>query len=185
MYIAVVPNRNSPPATLLRESFREDGKVKNRTIANLSHWPAARIAALRCALRGDFDLAAVPGPPTLGPVFGLLSVLKQLADQLGISAALGNRELGKLGLFLVLSRLAHQGSRLSAVRWAADHAVAEVLGIESFTEDDLYEALDELCLRQEKIEQALYRRYRRDHSGPPQLFSTMSPAAIWRENRTS
>jgi transposase len=170
MYIAVVPNRNSPPATLLRESFREDGKVKNRTIANLSHWPAARIAALRCALRGDFDLAAVPGPPTLGPVFGLLSVLKQLADQLGISAALGNRELGKLGLFLVLSRLAHQGSRLSAVRWAADHAVAEVLGIESFTEDDLYEALDELCLRQEKIEQALYRRYRRDHSGPPQLF---------------
>jgi transposase len=170
MYIAVIPNRNSPPAILLRESFRQDGKIKNRTVANLSHWPAARIAAMRCALRGDFDLAAAPGPPTLGPVFGLLSVLKQLADQLGISTALGTRELGKLSLFLVLSRLAHQGSRLSAVRWSADHAVAEVLGIESFTEDDLYEALDDLSLRQEKIEQALYRRYLLDHSGPPQLF---------------
>ena len=170
MYIAVVPNRNSPPAILLRESFRENGMVKNRTIANLSHWPAERVAALRCALRGDFDLAAVPGPPTLGPVFGLLFVLKQLADQLGISSALGNRELGKLSLFLVLSRLAHQGSRLSAVRWAADHAVAEVLGLEPFTEDDLYAALDDLCLRQDKIEQALYRRYRLTHRGPPQMF---------------
>jgi transposase len=170
MYIAVVPNRNSPPAVLLRESFREDGKIKNRTIANLSHWPAERVAALRAALRGDFDQAAVSGPAQMGKVFGLLSVLKQLADQLGISAALGNQELGKLGMFLVLARIAHQGSRLSAVRWAEDHAVEEVLGLKPFTEDDLYEALDDLCTRQEKIEQALYRRYRKDHSEPPRLF---------------
>lgn len=170
MYIATVPNRNSPPAILLRESFRQDGKIKNRTLANLSHWPPARIAALRRALRGDFDQHAVAGPPTLGPVFGLLAALKQVADQIGISAALGHSELGKLGLFLVLSRLAHQGSRLSAVRWARDHAVAEVLGTRNFSEDDLYEALDDLWQQQEKIEQALYRRYLRQHSGPPQLF---------------
>ena len=116
MYIATVPNRNSPPAILLRESFRQDGKIKNRTVANLSHWPPARIGALRRALRGDFDQHAVAGPPTLGPVFGLLSALKQVAEQIGIATALGHRELGKLGLFLVLSRLAHQGSRLS---WCA------------------------------------------------------------------
>jgi hypothetical protein len=58
MYIATVPNRNSPPALLLRESFRQNGKVKNRTLANLSHWPAARIEALRRLLRGEFNQAA-------------------------------------------------------------------------------------------------------------------------------
>jgi len=58
MYIATVPNRNSPPAPLLRKSFRQNGKVKNRTLANLTHWPAARIEALRRLLRGEFDQAA-------------------------------------------------------------------------------------------------------------------------------
>jgi transposase len=58
MYVATVPNRNSPPALLLRESFRQNGKVKNRTLANLTHWPAARIEALRRLLRGEFDQAA-------------------------------------------------------------------------------------------------------------------------------
>jgi hypothetical protein len=81
----------------------------------------------------------------VGPVFGLLFVLKQVADQVGISAALGSREMGKLGLFLVLAQIAHQGSRLSAVRWAEGQAVAEVLGLTSFDEDDLYDALDDLA----------------------------------------
>src|SRR5207244_8064525 len=71
MYISTIPNRNSPPAILLRESFREKGKVKNRTLANLSHWNPARIEALRRALRGDFDQAA-SSEVALGPVFGLL-----------------------------------------------------------------------------------------------------------------
>ena len=55
MYIATVPNRKSPPAILLRESYRDQGKVKTRTIANLSHWAPDRIEALRKALKGDFD----------------------------------------------------------------------------------------------------------------------------------
>jgi transposase len=169
MYIATVPNRSSPPAILLRESFRLNGRVKSRTLANLSHWDPARIEALRRALRGDFDHASV-GEPTLGPVFGLLQVLKQIADELGITAALGSSRLGKLALFLVLARLAHQGSRLSAVRWSQDHAVSEVLGLTSFDEDELYAALDDLCARQEKIEQALYRRYLRRCGEPPRLF---------------
>lgn len=169
MYIARVPNRNSPPAILLRESFRQDGKVKTRTLANLSAWTAERIEALDRALHGDFDHAAL-SEPTLGPVFGLLYVLKQIADQIGMVAALGSREMGKLGLFLVLARIAHQGSRLSAVRWAEGQAVGEVLGLAEFDEDDLYEALDDLAERQEKIEQALYRRYLRQHKNPPRLF---------------
>jgi transposase len=168
MYVATVPNRSSPPAILLRQSYRQRGQVKSRTLANLSHWDRARIEALRRALRGDFDHLA--SEPTSGPVFGLLFALKQIADQLGIGAALGKTRLAKLALFLVLARVAHQGSRLSAVRWAADHAVAEVLGLGSFDEDDLYTALDHLCARQEAIEHALYRQYLKRRGAPPTLF---------------
>lgn len=169
MYIAIVPNRSSPPAVLLRESVRIGRKVQSRTLANLSHWEPARVQALRRALRGDFD-HLTDANPTLGPVFGLLCALKQIADELGVTAALGKSRLAKLALFVVLARLAHQGSRLSAVRWAEDQAVAEVLGLGRFDEDDLYAALDDLCVRQSQIEQALYRRYLRRRGTPPTLF---------------
>jgi transposase len=170
MFIDVVPNRNSPPAILLRESFREGSKVRKRTIANLSSWPASRVEVFRRLLRGELD--ALPLQELFqGPIFGLLFVLKRIADQLGLSGAIGHTRLGKLALFLVLARLPHQGSRLSAVRWAQDHAVSEVLGLASFDEDDLYTALDDLCARQEKIERVLYHQYqrRRGHQ-PPRLF---------------
>ncbi len=168
MYIDTVPNRSSPPAILLRQSLRQGKRVVKQTLANLSHWDPARIEALRRALRGDFD--HLTADPTSGPVFGLLFALKHLADQLGLTAALGKTRLAKLALFLVLARVAHQGSRLSAVRWAEDHAVAEVLGLGSFDEDDLYAALDDLCARQESIEQTLYRQYLKRRGAPPTLF---------------
>ena len=169
MYVAEIPNRTSPPAILLRESFRQEGKVKNRTLANLSSWPAARIDALRRLLRGELDHLPA-SDPTCGPVFGVLQALHQVAAALGIAGALGQKRLGKLALFLVLARVAHQGSRLSALRWARDHAVAEVLGLERFDEDDLYAALDDLCARQDKIEKALWRNYLARCGAPPALF---------------
>lgn len=169
MYVVEIPNRSSPPAILVRESFRENGKVRNRTLLNISSWPKPRIAALRLLLRGDFDHATV-SDPTAGPVFGVLHVLKQVAADLGIPAALGQHKLGKLALFLVLARVAHQGSRLSAVRWARDHAVAEVLGLDSFDEEELYAALDDLSARQDKIEMALWRNYLARRGAPPALF---------------
>jgi transposase len=168
MYIAAIPNRSSPPAILLRESFRHQGKVKSRTLANLSDWAPSRIEALRKALHGDFDNLAV-SDPTVGTVFGLLHVLKHVAEDLGITAALGKSRLGKLALLIVLVRLAHQGSRLSSVRWAENHAVTEVLGVNRFDEDDLYAALDDLCARQEQIERKLYERYLRLRGAPPSL----------------
>ncbi len=168
MYVESVPNRNSPPAVLLRESFRQNGRVKKRTLANLSCWRPVRVEALRRALRGEFD--QLPATPVCGPVFGLLLALKQLADELGLTAALGRTRAAKLALFLVLARLAHQGSRLSAVRWAADQAVAEVLGLGAFDEDDLDAALDDLSARQVKIEQALYRHYLERRGAPPSLL---------------
>jgi hypothetical protein len=122
-------------------------------------------------LGGELDQAAdLAQSPQLGRAFGLLFALKQVADALGLGAALGHSRLAKLALFLVLARLAHQGSRLSAVRWAEDQAVAEVMGLGAFDEDDLYAALDDLAARQEKIEAALYRRYGARRGQPPRLF---------------
>ena len=165
MYIATVPNRHSPPAILLRESFREGSKVRTRTLANLTSWAPERIEALRRALKGEFDGLSGALPPTCGPIFAVLFVLKQLADRLGLTRVLGKERRAKLALFLVLVRVAAQGSRLSAVRWAANHAVAETLGLGRFDEDDLYAALDALAPRQAQIEETLYRVARRQ-TGP-------------------
>ena len=169
MYIEIVPNRTSPPAILLRESFRDGGQIRKRTLANLSHWEPTRVEALRRALRGDFD-HLTGGDPICGPVFGVLYALKHVADDLGITGVLGRMRTGKLGLFLTLARVAHQGSRLSAVRWAQQHAVHEVLGVGSFDEDDLYHTLDAVAQRQEHIEQALYRRYVQRQGRKPVVF---------------
>src|SRR5487761_1637864 len=169
LYIDTVPNRNFPPAVLLRESVRQGSRIRKRTLANLSHWTPARIEALRRALRGEFDHLSHPDPQ-LGACFGLLFALKQIADRTAITAALGKARLAKLALFLVLARVAHQGSRLSATRWAEDQAVAEVLGLRKFDEDDLYAALDDLSARQGKTEKALYRHYLQRRAQPPRLF---------------
>lgn len=169
MYVATVPNRTSPPAILLREGYREGGRVKTRTLANLTHWPAARVEALRRCLKGEFDGWAADASPVNDRVYGLLYVLRELAQRLGLSQALGRDRRAKLALLLVLARVAHQGSRLSVVRWARGQAVPEVLGLEAFDEDDLYETLTWLSERQAEIETRLYRSYLKRRQGPPAL----------------
>ncbi len=169
MYIATVPNRTSPPAILLRESYRAGGKVKTRTLANLTSWPPARVDALKRCLRGDFDGTEDEAGPVSDRIFGVLFALKAVAQRVGVVSALGPKRVAKLALFLVLARVAHQGSRLSAVRWATDHAVAEVLGLPAFDENDLYEALDWLGIQQEAIEKKLYRASVQRTGQPPVL----------------
>src|ERR1017187_577053 len=120
MYVAEIPNRISPPAILIRESFRENGKVKNRTVANITSWPPQRIEALRLLLRGELDAVALP-EPTSGPVFGLLHALKHVADDIGLSSALGKSELGKLALFLVLAD--RKSTRLNSSHRCISYAV--------------------------------------------------------------
>jgi transposase len=162
MYIATIPNRTSPPAILLRQGYREGNQVKSRTLANLTHWRPERIEALRRALRGEFD--GVSGEPISGEVFGVLFALQHLAEQVGIPQALGRTREASLSLFLVLARIAHGGSRLSAVRWAAGQAVEDILKLSVFDEDQLYKVLDWLAEQQGRIERALYKIYVR-HSG--------------------
>jgi len=165
MEIATVPNRHSPPAMLLRASFRDGSKVRPRTLAHLTSWAPERIAALRRALTGAFDGLSGDLPPPCGPMFAVLFVLKQLADRLGLTRVLGKERRAKLALFLVLGRVAAQGSRLSAVRWAANHAVAETLGLGHCDEDDLSAAWEALAPRQAQSEETLYRVARRQ-TGP-------------------
>jgi transposase len=169
MYIATIPNRGSPPAILLRESYRDGSQVKTRTVANLTHWPAERIHALRRCLKGEFDGQLEAVAPVSDRIFGVLFVLKAVAERLGIARVLGQGRLGKLALFLVLARVASRGSRLSAVRWAQEQAVAEVLGLDRFDEEDLYRALDWLADEQPRLEQRLYRRYVKQQGQPPVL----------------
>ena len=116
MYLATVPNRNSPPAILLRESYREGDKVHTRTISNITAWLPERIEALRRTFKGEFDQAAQQSFPQCAEVFGTLFALKKLADEVGVTSALGNAHLSKHALFPVLARIAHQGSRLSELR---------------------------------------------------------------------
>jgi hypothetical protein len=95
--------------------------------------------------------------------------LKPLADQVGIARVLGPSEKGRLALFLILARIAHGGSRRSAMRWAEQHAVSDLLGLEAFDENDLYEALDWLEAQQTRIEKRLYEAYVKRSGQPPAI----------------
>jgi len=167
MYITAVPNRHSPPAILLRESFRDGDKVRTRTLANLTSWAPERIEALRRALKGEFDGLTGDLQPVCGPIFAVLFVLKQLAERVGLLRVLGTERWATLVLFLILARVAAQGARLSAVRGAAQQAVAETLGLGPLDADALYAALDRLAGEQERMEDALSRRTGRQRGGAP------------------
>jgi hypothetical protein len=148
---------------LLRESFREYGKVKHRTIANLSGCSAAEIEAVRLALRHKDNLSVLSATAASGPgitlgqgaCYGAVHVVYEVARELGLEGALGTDRKGRLALWQVIARVIDQGSRLSAVRLARHHAVAEVLDLGGFDEDDLYANLDWLAEKQAIIEQRL------------------------------
>jgi len=158
---------------LLRESYRSNGKVLHRTIANLSHCSAAEIEAMRLALRHKEELehlGTVTDALTLkqGLSFGAVWTVYHIARRLGIEQALGTTRAGKLALWQVIARVIDQGSRLSAVRLAMAHAACDVLGIGTFDEDALYENLDWLANRQAAVEDTLFAK--RNRTKPVSLF---------------
>src|SRR6266536_670675 len=158
---------------LLRESYRANGKVLHRTIANVSHCSAAEIEAMRLALRHKEDLehlGTVQDAVTLkqGVSFGALWTVYHVARRLGIAQALGTTREGKLALWQVMARVIDQGSRLSAVRLAMAHAACDVLGLGTFDEDTLYENLDWLAGIQASVEDKLFAH--RTKTKPVSLF---------------
>lgn len=156
-----VPRKPGRP----KEGERRKTKVVHRTVANLSKLPDWLVAVVDRALKAEragepLDSFVSTADPSVGPGYGQLATCLSVARELGIERVLGDDKMGRLALFLVLARVIHQGSRLSSVRWAREHAVAELLGLRSFDEDDLYAALDWLEQRQEEIEDALAPRVR-------------------------
>ena len=148
---------------LLRENYRQDGKVKHRTVANLSQCRPEEIQAIRLALKHKENLPALldaAGKLSLrqGLSVGAVWLVCDIARQLGIIEALGPSRQGKLALWQVVARVIDQGSRLSAVRLAGSHAAGDILGLAAFDEDDLYTNLDWLCQHQAGIEQRLSKK---------------------------
>jgi hypothetical protein len=168
MYVAKVPNRGSPPAVLLRESYREAGKVKNRTLANLSAWPEAKVDALSRVLKGQPPAAA-----DLDEAFEITRSLPHghVAAVLGTARQLGLAELidpapsrhRDLVMAMAVAQVIAPGSKLAIARGLRDATAAsslgEVLGLGSCDEDDLYAAMDYLRARQDAIEDALAARH--------------------------
>lgn len=173
MYVDTSTVRNggkSYTRHLLRTSYRDNGRVRHRTIANLSHCSPAEIEAIRLALKHKSELNAlgvISQQVNLvqGVSFGAVWVVYQIAVRLGITDVLGDDKNGRLALWQVMARVIDQGSRLSAVRLARSSACGEVLGLHKFDEDDLYENLDWLEENQEDIECKLFRRRQTSSKG--------------------
>ncbi len=167
MYVATVPNRNSPPAILLRESYREGSKVKTRTLANLSHWPPAQIEALGAVLRGATSVAVLEDAFEVsrslahGHVAAVVGTLRKLGLARLISAR-STREQ-QLCLAMIAARVLHPSSKLALARQIdpqlSSSSLGESLGLGAIDEDELYRAMDWLLERQSRIETTLARRH--------------------------
>ena len=167
MYIESVPNRGSPPAILLRESSRDRGKVKKRTLLNLSDWPHERIAGFKMLLNGgtvipkDQEAITIVRSLPHGHVAATLGT----ARKIGLDRLLGpnGNRCRDLVLALVVSRILDPGSKLAAARAlspdTATSSLGERLDLGMVDEDELYSALDWLAVRQPAIETALARRH--------------------------
>src|SRR5260370_14973182 len=167
MYIEAVPNRDSPPAILLRESYREAGKVKKRTLLNLSDWPHERIARFKALLKGgtvipnDQDAITIIRSLPHGHVDAVLGT----ARKIGLDRVLGpdGNRCRDLILALAVSRILDPGSKLAAARALSPETAASSLGAElglgPVDEAELYSALHWLAVRQAAIEPTLARRH--------------------------
>ena len=170
MHVDRIPNRSSPPVYLLRETYREGHKVKKRTLANISHWPFAKIEALRRVLRGDFssgdcqkqELTLLRSLPH-GHVAAALGMLRKLKLDRVLSQ--GGRQPShevSLSIAMIVARLLDPVSKLATARLldaeTANCSLGAVLGFTAVDEQELYDALDWLVDQQERIENALARR---------------------------
>jgi transposase/ribosomal protein L35 len=167
MYIETVPNRNSPPAVLLREGWREGKKTVKRTLANLSHWPAQKIETLRRLLRDETlvspqELFTTQQTLPHGHVQAVLAILHKL----GLAAFISAQRCRKRDLVvaMIAQRLLDPCSKLATTRVWHTTTLAEDLGVEKATEDDLYQAMDWLLPRKERIEKKLAERHLADGS---------------------
>src|SRR6185295_14300384 len=167
MYIATVPNRDSPPAVLLRESYRDGSKVKTRTLANLSSWPPEKVEALRIVLKGG-----TASTEQLEDTFEIIQSLPHghVAAVVGTLRRLGLAELldprgsrsRDLCIAMIAARVIDPKSKLATATGlgaSPESSLAEVLSLGDVDEDQLYRALDWMLERQQSLEAALAQRH--------------------------
>ncbi len=175
MYIETVPNRGSPPAILLRESYRDSGRIRKRTLLNLSHWPAEHVEGLRGVLKGGVVL-----PPGEQPFVverslphGAVAAVLGATRAIGLDTIIGPKQARgsdpencrpvDLVLAMIVSRIIAPASKLATARALDPVTAASSLGVElglgDVHEDELYAALDWLLERQGAIETALAKRH--------------------------
>ena len=172
MYIERVPNRKSPPAVLLRESFRQDGKVKKRTLANLSKWPDHLVEGFRILLKGGVALPSLSEAFTIlrSRPHGHVAAVLGTARRLGLEKLLDRRRSRErsLAAAMILARILDPRSKLATARClrteTLTHTLGEELGIEDAGEDELYRAMDWLLRRQDRIERHLAAEHLEDGS---------------------
>ena len=162
MYIAVVPNRRSQPAILLRESYRDGKKVKNRTLANLTKLPGEAIAAIRRVLKGETlvssqDAFHVVRSHHHGHVQAVMDAMRRL-DLPSLISSQPSRERS-LVLALVAARILKPFSKLGITRWWGVTSLPSMLEVTDASEDDLYQAMDWVLKRQDNIERKLAKRH--------------------------
>ena len=175
MYVETVPNRNSPPAILLREGRREGKKVHKRTLANLTHWPKDKIERLRRVLKNE----PLVHPDQLFVIerslpHGHVELLLEAIRRLKLPALIDPRPSPKRDrvLAMILQRLLYPASKLATTRLWHTTTLAEELSLEDTDEDDLYEAMDWLLERQDRIERKLAKRHLAE--GDPVLYDVSS-----------
>lgn len=166
MYIASIPNRTSPPAILLREGYREGGRVKTRTLANITNWPPEKIEALRQVLRGTPLVPAVSMFEIVRSLpHGHVAAVLGTVRCIGLDRAIASRRTRERDLVtaMVVARIIDPCSKLATARGLGEETsfstLGETLGVESAGEDELYEAMDWLLARQPVIEKSLAARH--------------------------
>lgn len=167
MYIESVPNRNSPPAILLRESYRENGKVRKRTLCNLSDWPTAHVEGLRGVLKGGTVIAPDRDAFTVTRSLphGHAALAVGMARKIDLDNILGpaGNHCRDLVLAMIVARIIEPGSKLATARAlspaTATSSLGTILELGEVDEDELYTALDWLRERQPAIETALAKRH--------------------------
>jgi len=162
MYVAKIPNRNSKPTYLLRESYRQNGKVKNRTLANLSSLPLEQIQLISRALKGH-RLVGVDDAfrITRSLPHGHVEAVLHIIDHLEIPRLIASRRSRERDLIvaLIVQRILHPSSKLAATRLWKNTTLGEELDVEDADVDEVYKALDWLLARQRRIENKLARRH--------------------------
>lgn len=165
MYIETVPNRNSKPAILLREGWREGKRIKKRTVANLTNWPTEKIEALRLALSGKKIIAVEEALEKTNTRFhGNVDAALKTIIRIGLHRIIAAKPCRERNLIVatIATRICEPDSKLAMTRWWKNTTLPEMLDFGSADEDDVYEAMDWLLKRQSRIEKKLAKRHLSD-----------------------